>query len=228
MIELDRVSFGYPQRPRRDQLLLRDVSLTLPERRIGVIGANGSGKSTLARLLNGLLAPTSGRVLVRGHDTVREQKLVRREVGFIFQDPDLQIIMPTVGEDLAFGLRPLKLPRDEVARRVDAQLERHGLTDHRDHPAHLLSGGQKQLLAIAAVLITEPSILVMDEPTTLLDLRNRRAVMALVAEVPQQVVMVTHDLDALAGFDRVVVINDGRVAADGAPGEAIEAYRGLV
>ncbi|MGJ6981305.1 energy-coupling factor ABC transporter ATP-binding protein [Aestuariimicrobium soli] len=228
MIELEAVSFGYPHRQSPSQLLLREVTLTLAEQRIGIIGANGSGKSTLARLLNGLLTPTSGRVLVRGHDTVRQQKLVRRDVGFVFQDPDLQIIMPTVAEDLAFGLRRLGLPKDEVARRVDAQLARHGLSDHRDHPAHLLSGGQKQLLAIAAVLVTEPSILVMDEPTTLLDLRNRRAVMALVADLPQQVVLVTHDLEVLADFDRVVVIDEGRVAADGAPGEAIAAYRALV
>lgn len=226
MIELDRVGFSYPQRT--DQPVLWDVSLVLTERRIGIIGGNGSGKSTLARLLNGLIRPTSGRVLVRGHDTVRDLAGVRREVGFVFQDPDLQIIMPTVAEDLAFGLRPMKLPRQEVARRVDAQLERHGLAGHRDHPAHLLSGGQKQLLAIASILITEPSILVMDEPTTLLDLRNRLAVMALVASLEQQVVMVTHDLEALAEFDRVIVIDDGRVAADAPPAEAVRVYRQLV
>ncbi len=223
MIEFDRVSFSYPQRP-----VLREVSLTLSEKRIGIIGGNGSGKSTLARLVNGLVVPTRGTVAVNGHDTRRGLDRVRRTVGFVFQDPDLQIIMPTVAEDLAFSLRPLKLPKAEVARLVEAQLDRHGLLAHRDHPAHLLSGGQKQLLAIASVLITGPSVLVMDEPTTLLDLRNRRAVMRLVEGLPQQVLLVTHDLETLEGFDRVVVIDDGRVVADASPAEAIGAYRALV
>ncbi|MGA4508981.1 energy-coupling factor ABC transporter ATP-binding protein [Propionibacteriaceae bacterium G1746] len=223
MIELDQVSFSYPQRD-----VLRGVSLRLVEPRIGIIGGNGSGKSTLARLLNGLVAPTEGRVLVDGLDTRRDLKGVRRKVGFVFQDPDLQIVMPTVVEDLAFSLRPLKLPAAERDRLLDETLVKYRLDAHRDHPAHLLSGGQKQLLAIAAVLITNPSVLVMDEPTTLLDLRNRRAVMRLVAGLEQQVVMVTHDLDVLADFDRVLVIDDGRVAADGAPAEAIAAYERLV
>ncbi len=152
-----------------------------------------------------------------GLDTHRDLKQVRRRVGFVFQDPDLQIVMPTVAEDLAFSLRPRKLPADQVRQRVEQTLAAYGLQEHADHPAHLLSGGQKQLLALAAVLITEPAIMVLDEPTTLLDLRNRRAVMRVVAGLPQQVVLVTHDLDVLADFDRVLVIDEGRIVADDTP-----------
>lgn len=223
MIEFDQVRFGYPQRA-----VLEQISVRLVEPRVAVVGGNGSGKSTLARLINGLLTPTAGRVLVDGLDTRRDLKAVRRKVGFVFQDPDLQIIMPTVAEDLAFGLRPLKLPKPEVAARVDAALAEYGLGDHRDHPAHLLSGGQKQLLALAAVTITGPEVLVLDEPTTLLDLRNKKALMGRLATLPQQVIMISHDLELLAEFDQVLVIDQGRVAADGTPAAALDAYRALV
>lgn len=222
MIELRRVGFSYPQRP-----VLSEVSAVLAEPRIGIVGGNGSGKSTLARLINGLVRPTTGEVLVDGLDTHRDLKQVRRRVGFVFQDPDLQIVMPTVAEDLAFSLRPQKLPAEQVRQKVEQTLAEYGLDGYADHPAHLLSGGQKQLLALAAVLITEPSIMVLDEPTTLLDLRNRRAVMRVVAGLSQQVVLVTHDLDVLADFDRVLVIDEGRIVADDAPAPALAAYRRL-
>jgi biotin transport system ATP-binding protein len=146
-------------------------------------------------------------------------------VGFVFTDPDAQIVMPTVAEDVAFSLRRHRLPRVEVDRRVAEVLVRFGLAEHADHPCHLLSGGQKQLLALAAVLVTEPSVLVMDEPTTLLDLRNARRVAELVAGLPQQVVLVTHHLELLDGFDRVLVMDDGRVVADGEPAAALAAYQ---
>jgi biotin transport system ATP-binding protein len=211
-----------------DRVVLRDVDLVLAERRIGVVGANGSGKSTLARLLNGLVVPTRGRVSYDGLDTARDGRAVRRRVGFVFTDPDAQIVMPTVAEDVAFSLRRSGLGKAEVAARVRDALDRCGLGDHADHPCHLLSGGQKQLLALTAVLVTEPDVLVCDEPTTLLDLRNARLVADLLDGLPQQVVVVTHDLDRLAGFDRVLVVDGGAVVADDAPGPAIAAYRQLV
>jgi biotin transport system ATP-binding protein len=193
-----------------------------------VVGANGSGKSTLARLLNGLVVPTSGRVLVDGRDTRRDGAAVRRRVGFVFTDPDAQIVMPTVAEDVAFSLRRHRLPRAELQDRVAAVLDRFGLAGHAEHPAHLLSGGQKQLLALASVLVTEPSVLVCDEPTTLLDARNARLVTDLLAGLPQRVVLVTHQLEQLDGFDRVLVVDAGRVVADAAPATALAAYRALV
>jgi biotin transport system ATP-binding protein len=223
VIELRGVTHRYGERT-----VLRDVDLRLDERRIGVVGANGSGKSTLARLLNGLVVPSEGAVLVDGLDTRRHGPAVRRRVGFVFTDPDAQIVMPTVAEDVAFSLRRSGLDRSARAARVAEVLARFGLAEHADHPAHLLSGGQKQLLALAAVLVTEPAVVVCDEPTTLLDARNVRRVAALLADLAQQVVLVTHHLEQLDGFDRVIVVEEGRIVADGSPGPALDAYRRLL
>ena len=208
--------------------VLRDVTVHLDERRIGIIGANGSGKSTFARLLNGLVLPTEGSVTVGGFDTRAEGRQVRRLVGFCFTNPDAQIVMPTVAEDVAFSLRRQRLGRAETAARVDDVLRRFGLQDHADHPAHLLSGGQKQLLALASVLVTEPQVLVCDEPTTLLDLRNARQVTDLIASLPQQVVLVTHHLHLLEGWPRVLVIDEGRIVADGPASDVLPYYVSLM
>ncbi|KAF0847643.1 energy-coupling factor ABC transporter ATP-binding protein [Nocardia caishijiensis] len=212
----------------RDREVLRDIDLRITERRVGFIGANGSGKSTLARMLNGLLKPTEGTVTVDGIDAARKGAEVRRKVGFVFTDPDTQIVMPTVGEDLAFSLRRSGLGRTEIARRVAAMLDRFGLAGHADHPSHLLSGGQKQLLALGSALIREPAVIIADEPTTLLDLRNARLVSRALNSLDQQVIVVTHHLALLDGFDRVVVLDDGSVAFDGTPADAVDTYRRLV
>jgi biotin transport system ATP-binding protein len=222
-IRLDGVGHNYGER-----VVLRDVDLTLTETRIGLVGANGSGKSTLARMINGLVLPSAGRVLVDGLDTRDRGARIRRRVGFVFTDPDAQIVMPTVAEDVAFSLRRSGLNAREKRERVMAALERFGLAGHADHPAHLLSGGQKQLLALTSVLVTEPQVLVCDEPTTLLDARNARSVARLLASLEQQVIVVTHHLDLLAGFDRVVVLEDGLVVADGPVDESLAAYRALL
>jgi biotin transport system ATP-binding protein len=211
-----------------DRTVLDGVDVRLDEQRIGVVGANGSGKSTFARLLNGLVLPTAGRVAVDGLDTRSQGREVRRLVGFCFTDPDAQIVMPTVAEDVAFGLRRRGLTRAQVAERVTAALVAAGLDEHADHPAHLLSGGQKQLLALTSVLVTDPALLVMDEPTTLLDLRNARMVSEVVAGLPQQVLLVTHHLDLLDGFDRVLVFDDGRLVRDDTPAAAVAHYRALM
>ncbi|WNG90098.1 ABC transporter ATP-binding protein [Mycobacterium sp. ITM-2016-00317] len=222
-IVVENVSHAFGDRP-----VLRDVSLTLTERRIAVVGANGSGKSTLARLFNGLVVPDRGAVRVHGLDTRRSVKQVRRLVGFVFTDPDRQILMPTVGEDVELSLSRLSLDRRARAERVAQVLERFGLAGHADQPAHLLSGGQKQLLALATVLVTEPSVVVADEPTTLLDLRNARMLRAAFAALDTQLVLVTHDLDLAGDADRVVVLDDGRVVADDVPSVALPAYRQLM
>ncbi len=223
MIRLDAVTHRYGERT-----VLRDVTLALGERRVAIIGANGSGKSTLARTFNGLVLPTEGKVNVDGRDTRKHGADVRRSVGFVFTDPDAQIVMPTVGEDIEFSLRRKGMSRPERQARVTEVLDRFGLAGHADHPAHLLSGGQKQLLALASVLVTEPSVLVCDEPTTLLDLRNTERVARLLLSLPQQVVLVTHDLDLVAEYERVLVIDEGAVAYDGRPADAVRAYRDLV
>jgi biotin transport system ATP-binding protein len=222
-IELRGVSHRYGDRP-----VLTDVDLQLTEARVGVVGANGSGKSTLARLLNGLVLPTAGQVLVDGLDTRTSVREVRRRVGFVFQDPDAQIVHPTVAEDAAYGLENQGVPAPERAERVAEVLARYGLAGHADHPAHLLSGGQKQLLAIAGVLVMRPVRVVFDEPTTLLDLVNARRIARVIEELDQQVVVVTHQLDLLDGFDRVLVVDGGRIVEDAPPRTAIAAYRALM
>ncbi|MFC4126738.1 energy-coupling factor ABC transporter ATP-binding protein [Nocardia rhizosphaerae] len=211
-----------------ERVVLRDIDLRITERRVGLIGANGSGKSTMARMLNGLLKPDTGTVTVDGLDAARKGAQVRRKVGFVFTDPDTQIVMPTVAEDLAFSLRRSGLDKAAIAGRVAGMLDRFGLAAHADHPAHLLSGGQKQLLAIGSALIRQPEVIVADEPTTLLDLRNARRVSEALNSLDQQVIVVTHQLALLDGFDRVVVLDDGCVAFDGTPAEAVGAYRRLV
>lgn len=220
MIEVRDVGHRFGERT-----VLADVTCTLTEHRIGVIGANGSGKSTFARLLNGLVLPETGQVAVDGLDTRREGRAVRRRVGFCFTNPDAQIVMPTVREDVAFGLRRRGLSKAEVEARVEDILCRYDLAGHADHPAHLLSGGQKQLLALASVLVTEPEVLVLDEPTTLLDLRNSRRVADVLQRLNQQVVLVTHDLELLDGFERVLVFDRARLVYDGPPAEAVRHYR---
>lgn len=221
-IRFEAVSHSYGERT-----VLNDVSLTLTEGAVGIVGGNGSGKSTLARMINGLVTPTAGRVLVDGLPVAGHGREVRRRVGFVFTDADTQIVMPTVGEDVAFSLRRSGLAKTEIAAKVTAILGRMGLADFADHPAHLLSGGQKQLLALAAVLVREPAIVVADEPTTLLDRRNARLVGGMIAALPQQVVVVTHQLDLLESFDRVIVIDAGRIACDDVPARALPCYRAL-
>lgn len=222
-IRFDGVHHSYGERT-----VLSGIDLTLTESRIGIVGANGSGKSTLARMINGLVSPTSGTVTVDGVDTARKGRQVRRKVGFVFTDPDHQIVMPTVSEDIGFSLRRSSASKSERADRVAQVLAEFGLSGHADHPTHLLSGGQKQLLALAAVMVTEPEVIVADEPTTLLDLRNARLMRRTLAGLRQQLIVVTHHLDLLDDFDRVIVIDQGRVAADGAPDVAIAHYRELI
>jgi len=219
MIRLHAVTHHFGERP-----VLEGLELTLTERRIAVVGGNGSGKSTFARLLNGLLVPERGQVLVEGLDTRRDARAIRRKVGFVFQNPDNQIVLPTVEEDLAFGLKNLKLPRADISARVTAMLRRYGLEDFRHHPAHLLSGGQKQLLALSSVLVMEPRYIVFDEPTTLLDLRNKRRFAQAIHELPQTAIVVSHDLELLRDFDRVLVFDAGRVVVDDVPSVALDAY----
>lgn len=230
MIEFQNAAVAVPA-PEGTATILHPVSLSLAERRVSVIGANGSGKSTLARLVNGVVEPSSGGVAIaaeRGRlDTVRDGAAVRREVGFVFSNPDAQLIMPTAAEDVALSLRRAHRDKRERQRAAIAALERFGLGELAERSVHTLSGGQKQLLAIASVLATDPAILVADEPTTLLDLRNARMIGELLLSLPQQVVLVTHDLELAARADRTLVIDAGSVVFDGAPAAAVARYRAL-
>lgn len=204
--------------------LLRDVSARLTEQRVVVVGANGSGKSTLARLVNGLVTASTGTVRVDGLDVATDGPAVRRRVGFVFTQPSAQLVMPTVLEDVALSLRrhvPEKREREARARAVLADI---GLGEHADTSVHALSGGQQQMLALAGVLACEPSVVVADEPTTLLDLRNARAVEERLLSMPQQLVLVTHDLALARRCDRALVVEDGRVSVDADPEAAVAHY----
>ena len=191
---------------------------------VAIMGPSGSGKSTFVRLLNGLLIPDEGTVTVDGIDTRTDVKAVRRKVGFVFQNPDNQIVFPVVEEDLEFGLKNLKLSKQEIASRIDSILGKYKLEHLRQSAAHLLSGGEKQMLAISAVLVMEPSYVVFDEPMTLLDLRNKKLVLDTIHAIEQPIILVTHDLEHLEEFERVIVFEDGQVVADGAPDDAICYY----
>ncbi|WP_197517295.1 energy-coupling factor ABC transporter ATP-binding protein [Microbacterium karelineae] len=211
--------------------ILSDVTVALEQPRIAVIGANGSGKSTFARTLNGLVTPSEGTIEVEGTDVAREARRAREVVGFLFTNPDAQILMPTPVEDLALSLRAAGVPRGEIDDRARAALERFGLDGHADQPAYSLSGGQKQLLALAAVLVRAPRVLVADEPTTLLDLGNARRMADLLidgdaaADRPAQTIVVTHDLDLAARCDIALRFADGRLDEIGEPRDVIERYR---
>lgn len=220
LIEFDQAVVSTPQAE-----VLRGVSVTLAERRIGVVGPNGAGKSTLARLVNGLVMPSSGSVRVDGMDTRQDLKAVRARVGFVFQNPENQIVFPIVREDLAFGLKRLAPDRQQREARIDSQLRRLGVGHLADRSSHTLSGGERQLVALAAVLVMEPALIVFDEPTTQLDLRNRNRVRAAIAGLPHDAIVVSHDLELLEDFDRVLVVRDGVIAADDTPAAALRWYR---
>lgn len=219
MIEFRQVSLGYDGVD-----VLKDINFVLTERRIAVVGSNGSGKSSLVRLLNALRLPTSGTVLVDGLDTRTHGKDVRRKVGFVFQNPDNQIVLPTVEEDLAFGLKNRKLPVDVIEARIDDILARYDLSALRKHSVYTLSGGQKQLIAIAGVLAMDPDYIVLDEPMTLLDLKNKRRLAEAIDDFKQVAIVVSHHLDFIDHFDRVLVIEDGRIVVDDVPNRALAAY----
>ncbi len=219
MLELKQVSHAFG-----DLQVLNNINLQLDEKRVGVVGSNGCGKSTFARLLNGLLIPQQGDVIVDGLNTRNEGKAVRRKVGFVFQNPDNQIVFPIVEEDLAFGMKNLRLPKEVIRERIDATLARYDMESFRQHPSHLLSGGQKQLMAISGVLVMQPDYIVFDEPTTLLDLRNKKRIAQAIDEMEQKTIVVSHDLEFLQGFDRVLVFDQGKIVVDDIPSVALPAY----
>ena len=204
---------------------LRGVDLTIADgERIALVGANGSGKSTLARHLNALLLPTSGDVWVDGINTRDESQLktIRSTVGLVFQDPDNQIVATVVDEDVAFGPENLGVDQPELGQRVDHALAAVDMTAHRKRPPHMLSGGQRQRVAIAGILAMRPRVLVMDEATAMLDPHGRREVLDIVDRLHgagTTIIQVTHFMHEAALADRVVVLAEGRLLADGAPAD---------
>lgn len=210
-----------------DSAVLHNISATLTEHRIGIAGLNGSGKSTLIRMINGLIHPTSGTVHVNGLNVAKKASQVRKQVGFVFADPTSQIIMPSVIEDVEFSLR--KTVKDSAQRRQQAlkYLADYGLSPFADQSPYTLSGGQQQLLAITSIMATNPSIIVADEPTGALDLRNALRIRQLFQELPAQMIVVSHDFELLADMERILVLHDGHLVYDGEPSTALPFYRKL-
>ncbi|NTF86326.1 ABC transporter ATP-binding protein [Agrobacterium rhizogenes] len=206
---------------------LLPLSLTLSEKRIGVIGLNGSGKTTFARLINGLTKPTTGRVTVEGLDTLSDAKAVLGKVGYIFQSPQNQIILPIIRDDIAFGLKARGRGKADIETAVDSILDRFGVRHLAERRAHELSGGELQMAALCSVLVTGPDILILDEPTNQLDLKNRALVQKTIAGLPESVIVISHDLPLVEDFDRVLLFDQGRLVVDAPPAEAITRYREL-
>lgn len=204
--------------------LLSDINLTLEQSRVAIIGANGSGKSTFLKLLNGLIHPGEGQVSVDGLDTVRDAKEIRRHVGYIFTDPLAQLVMSTPLDDVQLSLRPHVKNRTERRAHALALLEERGLARVANQSIYDLSGGERQLVSLTTVLAVNPAVVVADEPTTLLDLRNRHRLRAAFANLTQQLVVSTHDLELAAEMERVLWIEAGVVVADGNAHEVISAY----
>ena len=223
VITFDHVGFRYPDSP---EPVLKNIDIAFSGGSFtAVLGHNGSGKSTMAKLCNAILTPTEGAVRVKGMDTRDDNSLlsVRRTVGMVFQNPDNQIVASVVEDDVAFAPENLGVEPSEIRRRVDNALRRVGMYEFRLHAPHLLSGGQKQRIAIAGVLAMQPEILVLDEPTAMLDPYGRREVLATVeelrAETGMTVLLITHHMDECINADRVVVISDGEIALDGTPAD---------
>ena len=223
IIKFENVHYTYPG----DQLeSLCGVSLEIQEGSfVAVLGHNGSGKSTLAKHMNAILVPTEGKVTVCGIDSADEERLIqlRRNVGMVFQNPDNQIVANVVEDDVAFAPENLGVEPKEIRRRVDEALKLVGMYDKRQHAPHLLSGGQKQRVAIAGVIAMEPKIIVLDEPTAMLDPIGREEVISTVTRLCREkgmtVVLITHHMDECVGADRLIVMSNGRIVADGLPAE---------
>lgn len=230
-IELKDVHYAYPGSEESGQEAVKGVTLSIEEGSfVALVGHNGSGKSTLARLLNGLFVPTNGDVVVYGVNTKDEKRIydVRSRVGMVFQNPDNQMIATNVADDIAFGPENLGVEREEIIRRVDWALEQVGMSEYRDGTPFKLSGGQKQRLAIAGVLAIKPRVMVLDEATAMLDPKGRDEVMAVTHKLNREegmtVVHITHYMDEALGADRLIVMNDGLVVADGKPSEVFKQY----
>lgn len=205
---------------------LSDVSLSVSEGEfVAILGHNGSGKSTLAKHMNAILTPSSGTVTVCGMDTADEDKMldIRSNVAMVFQNPDNQIVANVVEDDVAFAPENLGVPTEEIRQRVDNALKEVGMYEYREHAPHLLSGGQKQRIAIAGAIAMQPKIIVLDEPTAMLDPMGRKDVIdtvtALCREKRMTVVLITHHMEECIGADRLIVMSNGKIVTEGTPNE---------
>ena len=223
IIRFENVHYTYSD---EEEETLRGLDLEIEKGSfVAVLGHNGSGKSTLAKHMNAILIPTEGKVWVKDMDTADEEQLIpiRRTVGMVFQNPDNQIVANVVEDDVAFAPENLGVPSAEIRERVDAALRQVGMYEYRMHAPHLLSGGQKQRVAIAGVIAMQPEIIVLDEPTAMLDPQGRQEVIATVTRLCRErgmtVVLITHHMEECIGADRLIIMSNGRIVADGSPVE---------
>ncbi len=206
------------------RMVLDTLTLRAQERRIGIVGRNGAGKSTLARLIAGLEEPQEGALSVFGVNVARDRAKALRTVGILFQNPDHQIIFPTVDEEINFGLRQMGLSKDEAATRTTAMLEQFGKSHWAGAPVATLSQGQKQLLCLMAVLAMAPRLIVLDEPLSGLDIPTRLQLTRYLDAAPATLVHISHDPVALAGYERVIWLSDGRLREDGPATKVLSAF----
>lgn len=224
MLELRSVSLRLA-----DSEVLRDVSVEVDARTVAVIGENGSGKSSFARLIGGLAQPTTGTMRILGLDPRSDAAQLRRRLALVFSNPDAQIVMPTVAEDVAFSLRAERLAGDERKERVSTALERFGLSELAERSSHDLSGGQKQLLALCGAFVRNPELVIADEPTAYLDARNARVVIDhLFRESGHRLIVVTHDMEIARLCEAAILFAGGRIAASGRPEEVIAEYESIL
>lgn len=224
MINIDKVTYEYPNSEGEPFIAVDDVSLTVKKGEFLVIlGHNGSGKSTLAKLINALLLPTSGDVLVKGMNTKDEERIwdIRQSAGMVFQNPDNQLVATIVEEDVAFGPENQGVPSEEIIKRVEESLRTVDMLEYREHAPHLLSGGQKQRIAIAGVLAMKPDCIIFDEPTAMLDPLGRKEVMNTIKRLNREedktIVHITHYMDEAVEADRIIVMENGKIVLEGTP-----------
>ena len=222
IVKSENLYFNYEE---KGIFALDDVNISIKKGEfVAILGHNGSGKSTFAKHINCLLMPSDGEIYINNLKATIEQNIyeIRKNVGMIFQNPDNQIIATTVEEDIAFGPENLNIPSDEIRKRVDDSLKIVGMQDYAKKPPHHLSGGQKQRIAIAGVLAMQSPIIVLDEPTAMLDPKGRKNVMQTVKELSKKgitIIFITHFMEEAAQADRIIIMNNGKVYKEGEPSE---------
>ncbi len=237
MISIKNLSFKYDYEDENAKEILKDINLEIKEGEfVALLGHNGSGKSTLAKLINGLLLPGQGDVLVDGMNTKSEEEIwdIRRTAGMVFQNPDNQLVATIVEDEVAFGPENMGIEPSEIRKRVDSALEDVGMADYKKNAPHLLSGGQKQRVAIAGILAMSPKYIILDEPTAMLDPSGRREVIDTLVKLNKEegktIILITHYMEEAAISDRVVVMEDGNMVLSGTPREVfsqVDKIKGL-